>query len=427
MLFSDDIFDLNRQLIIALLDIYAMHTGLPAALYIEKSGNIIWSTKNEVSSPLCRYLEEDPEHRCAEDHFKRCEEAKGIPEICHAGLWNLAMPVEVNNNKVATLISGQVRLKGENRVKESKKKFDSFLLNIGDQDKKRVNDFYYSTKEIEESDFNTHLMYDLANIQEYIYLLIYHRYVEDSAKRKKIQNLSHDFLLMVQAMLNKSEVLKLELEEKLEDKNLIGFADEVLKETIKLSYFTMNMVGSMMPVDKVKCCFQNVNTFDILNECTSLFQNEALNKGVVIYPPRIISKGPDTENLTFPIIEASEVELKRVFVNLINNAVKYSYSGTKELQRYISLIAYNLGDKFVIEISNYGTGIKEYEIKQGKIYEDGYRGELASDRNRTGSGVGLYEVQKILKKHNGGIDVKSEYCESAYKNTFVVSLPHKQK
>lgn len=427
MIFTEDIFGLNRQLIVSILDIYAMHTGLTVALYEEKTGIIIWSKKSEVSSPLCRFLENDPQHMCAEDHHKRCNNAKGIIEQCHAGLWNLAMPVTVQGKKVATLMSGQVRLKNKKKAEESEVTLDSFLKNNNIKDKHKIKDLFYETKEIDEIDFNTLLMNELANIQEYIYQLIYHRIRENAAKREKVQNLSHDFLLTLQAMLCKAEVLKNEVERSIDNKKVVEYADEVLKETLKLTCFTKNMIGSMMPELKTKHQFTSVNTFDLLNECVSLFQNEALRKRVIIYPPKIICTGKDTENLTFPIIEALEEELKRVFINIIQNAVKYSFTGTSSRNRHISIICHNVTNEFIVEIDNYGTGILKEEIKNEKIFNDGYRGKLASDRNRTGSGIGLYEANRIIKRHNGNIKVKSEKHENAYKTTFFIYLPLKQK
>ncbi len=87
-----------------------------------------------------------------------------------------------------------------------------------------------------------------------------------------------------------------------------------------------------------------------------------------------------------------------VFVNLFENAIKYSPAGS---QVEIGVQTYELYS--VVQVSDHGIGISNKE--QQKIFQRFYRGENA--RNEQGSGIGLYLSKLIVEKENGYLNVKS--------------------
>ncbi len=97
-----------------------------------------------------------------------------------------------------------------------------------------------------------------------------------------------------------------------------------------------------------------------------------------------------------------------VLQNLIQNAVKYSHNGFQDKSNNIH-ISYNAfsDDCIEINISNIGCGITEKEIKSLEVFDLGFRGELSHDRERTGSGCGLYISNLIVSAHKGQILVES--------------------
>ena len=108
-------------------------------------------------------------------------------------------------------------------------------------------------------------------------------------------------------------------------------------------------------------------------------------------------------------ITANEEMLKQVWINLIDNAIKFSRVGG------IVSLDLNQDEKNVIfKISNGGETIKEEEI--AKIFEKFYRGgESGSD----GHGIGLSIVKKIVQLHRGTISVGSDKDLTE----FTISLP----
>ncbi len=94
----------------------------------------------------------------------------------------------------------------------------------------------------------------------------------------------------------------------------------------------------------------------------------------------------------------------QVFINLLNNSIKYCY------EKCAIEISYTLlNDKVIVEFSDNGPGIsKEHLIR---IFERFYRVEESRSRNSGGSGLGLSIVKSILDAHNESINVTSKVGE----------------
>ncbi len=100
---------------------------------------------------------------------------------------------------------------------------------------------------------------------------------------------------------------------------------------------------------------------------------------------------------------ADRLLIKTSFLNLIDNAVKYSFSD--------SLIRINVAredDKVSFKVSNYGATVSRYEIK--RLFEKFYRG--SSSDNTRGAGLGLYLVGKIIEQAGGTISIESDQIKS---------------
>lgn len=111
-------------------------------------------------------------------------------------------------------------------------------------------------------------------------------------------------------------------------------------------------------------------------------------------------------------------ELQSVFTNLLDNAVKYSGSEIKVL-----LAVKNLNDKFIIiRIKDFGAGIPPAELK--RIFKRFYRVPNVSTQKKKGTGLGLFIVRSIIKKHGGRIFAESKGEGTG--TTFIVQLPKSQ-
>ena len=103
---------------------------------------------------------------------------------------------------------------------------------------------------------------------------------------------------------------------------------------------------------------------------------------------------------TLPPVLGEEAALRRVFQNLIGNAIKYGASG-----RWVGIKAHPAGREIVVTVADRGIGIPAAE--QTRIFEPFYRAPNVVDAQIQGAGLGLSLVQRIVEAHGGRITVRS--------------------
>tara|TARA_Y100001972_G_scaffold129176_1_gene194917 strand:- start:2215 stop:3786 length:1572 start_codon:yes stop_codon:yes gene_type:complete len=105
--------------------------------------------------------------------------------------------------------------------------------------------------------------------------------------------------------------------------------------------------------------------------------------------------------------------LTNVFLNLVDNAIKYS---PEDL--FISIRAHLQGDSVWVSIQDHGIGMTKESIRN--IFQKFYRVSTGNIHNVKGFGLGLAYVKSIIDAHQGSISVESELGKGS---KFVVSLP----
>lgn len=116
---------------------------------------------------------------------------------------------------------------------------------------------------------------------------------------------------------------------------------------------------------------------------------------------------------SFPIeVRADRNSLRRVLINLLDNAMKYSDSGpiTVKLEQTAEIA--------IIQVRDRGYGIPLQQ--QTRIFERFYRAEETRVRATSGSGIGLAIVKTLVEGMGGSVTVRSQLGEGS---TFIVTLP----
>lgn len=101
------------------------------------------------------------------------------------------------------------------------------------------------------------------------------------------------------------------------------------------------------------------------------------------------------------VIYVDYQQIKRVFINLINNAIKFTPQNGK-----IAIESHKLVKEVQIDIADTGCGIPE--PAREKIFEEFYRVDNPINQQVKGTGLGLALVKNIIEAHKGKIWVKSE-------------------
>ena len=147
----------------------------------------------------------------------------------------------------------------------------------------------------------------------------------------------------------------------------------------------------------------NKDKMDILAELGDavMMYNEKAKKEKI----KIVYDEPDM----LPFVYGDKNRIRQVFINIIDNAIKYSEPGG-----VVSVVADEDIDKVRITISDTGCGIKEEDLP--KIKTKFYK----ANHSKRGSGIGLAVADEIITMHGGTLRLISEENRGT---TVVIKLP----
>ncbi|HPZ71923.1 MAG TPA: ATP-binding protein, partial [Peptococcaceae bacterium] len=121
---------------------------------------------------------------------------------------------------------------------------------------------------------------------------------------------------------------------------------------------------------------------------------------------------------------ASEEMIEQVLINLVDNAIKYSFANgvvkimVKPYREKIRASESTGQEKIAIEVTDQGMGIPSHSIP--RLFERFYRVDKARSRQVGGTGLGLSIVKHIVERHQGKVLVRSQENQGA---TFIIILP----
>jgi len=111
------------------------------------------------------------------------------------------------------------------------------------------------------------------------------------------------------------------------------------------------------------------------------------------------------------------IEFKRMMVNLLDNAVKFSQPGG-----LITIDAYQQDHCSIVAVLDEGVGIAQEAVNT--IFDRFYSAKPCNDRAKTGLGIGLNIVLQLMQLHNGSVKVSSELGKgSCFKLVFPSRVP----
>ncbi len=101
------------------------------------------------------------------------------------------------------------------------------------------------------------------------------------------------------------------------------------------------------------------------------------------------------------MVDADKKGIRQVFINLIENAIKY---GPEENGK-IKISFFDMDENILAEVTDNGAGIEQKDLP--RLFERFYRTDKARSREQGGSGLGLAIVKHLIEAHGQVINVRS--------------------
>lgn len=211
-------------------------------------------------------------------------------------------------------------------------------------------------------------------------------------------SVSHDLKAPLRNINAFSSILEKRYKDKL-DKNGLEYLDFIVQGTKKMN----TLVNDLLAYSKVRKTELKIEMVDINKMVDSVYFEQI----------RAIENTPIFTKTDLPSIKGDKVLLKQVWQNLISNAIKYS---SKQEVIKLTISATTTDEIVTYAIKDNGIG---FDMKYAEKLFEVFR-RLHTDKDFSGSGVGLSLVHRIIEKHNGKIWAESEPNKGS---TFYFSIP----
>lgn len=223
---------------------------------------------------------------------------------------------------------------------------------------------------------------------------------EDEKKREFLADVSHELRTPISYIKGYSEALETGMIKEPEEKN------KYLKLINRESGRMVKLVEDLLDLSRL-----DADEYRLIKNPFPLAQ--LIDDFIIKYGPAMKEKNislildldPDI------IINGDEGRLEQIFHNIIDNSIRYTESGGR-ISITLSKDAY--GCK--VEIKDTGTGIPEEDIN--KLTQRFYRVNKARTRADGGTGLGLAIVDKLVKLHDGKMEIASELGQGTAINLY---------
>ncbi len=208
------------------------------------------------------------------------------------------------------------------------------------------------------------------------------------AQKHFVSNISHELKTPIAAIIAELELAKEQTLDTEQVEKLINLTLDDVKKTNRLINSLLDLAKASY--DESEIVFKPCRIDEILLDAV-----ETIQKANKYYKIELHIDEDIEDEIT---LKANEYLLKIAFVNLIENACKYSPD-----QKCIIHLKLE-SDKLKVQFIDKGPGINSEELE--RIFEPFYRG--SNQQLSQGSGIGLYLTRKIVDIHKAQISVKSE-------------------
>ena len=236
--------------------------------------------------------------------------------------------------------------------------------------------------------------------------------IEDITERVRLENMRSDFVANVTHELKtpltsiSGFVETLRINDNIDISTRNRFLGIIETESDRLKRLIDDILLLSFIENKEQECFEDIDIYSVFKEVYELTYTSAKVKDIDI------EYNFEHENM---IIKSNRDYIKQIFLNLVDNAIKYTPNGG------IVTTKVRYDDNYIlIKVIDNGIGISKED--KTRIFERFYRVDKARSRDVGGTGLGLAIVKHIVKSLHGTIDVESEINIGT---KFIVKIPKK--
>ena len=236
--------------------------------------------------------------------------------------------------------------------------------------------------------------------------------IEDVTERVRLENMRSDFVANVTHELKtpltsiSGFVETLRINDNIDISTRNRFLGIIETESDRLKRLIDDILLLSFIENKEQESSEDVDIYSVFKEVYELTYTSAKVKDIDI------EYNFEHENM---IIKSNRDYIKQIFLNLVDNAIKYTPNGG------IVTTKVRYDDNYIlIKVIDNGIGISKED--KTRIFERFYRVDKARSRDVGGTGLGLAIVKHIVKSLHGTIDVESEINIGT---KFIVKIPKK--
>ena len=225
----------------------------------------------------------------------------------------------------------------------------------------------------------------------------------EGMRREFVANVSHELKTPLTSIKGLVEtLLNGALEDSANNRRFVALIDE---DTTRLAQLIDDLLAlSQIESKAIPLNLQPVDLQRLINELVTRFHQQSQERQVTLH----VTIAPDA-----PRVQGDPERLRQVFVNLLDNALKFNKPGG-----CITVSAQPEGAFLRIDVTDTGVGIPEQDLS--RVFERFYRVDKARSRELGGTGLGLAIVKHLVELHRGNITVQSHL---GHGSTFTITLP----
>jgi two-component system, OmpR family, phosphate regulon sensor histidine kinase PhoR len=222
----------------------------------------------------------------------------------------------------------------------------------------------------------------------------------ETLRQEFVSNVSHEIQSPLTSISGYAALLE---DDTLPPAQRIHYVEIIKTESKRLSKLSANLLKlSSLEAGIVPLSMRNYRLDRQLQNTTILLEPQWSKKNISI-----------EADLDKVVISADEELLSQVWINLMNNAVKFTPEGGT-----IHITLSSDGEKINCTVADSGIGIALAD--QIHVFERFYKADKSRDRSLGGNGLGLSLVKKIVELHGGSVTLESDLGKGTL---FTVTFP----